>query len=74
MKFASRTVLIVKVIVYNVNYACTVYIVQCTLHLMANAIHVFYSPLNYMIFPQVDFDNDGYISFVEFANCVHLFK
>ncbi|XP_063677725.1 neo-calmodulin-like isoform X2 [Bolinopsis microptera] len=23
---------------------------------------------------EVDFDNDGYISFVEFANCVHLFK
>lgn len=26
------------------------------------------------IMAEVDFDNDGYISFVEFSNCVHLFK
>lgn len=26
------------------------------------------------IMQEVDFDNDGFISFVEFSNCVHLFK
>ena len=26
------------------------------------------------IMEQVDFDNDGYMSFTEFSRCIHLFK
>ena len=32
------------------------------------------SEANSTLRSQVDFDRDGYISFVEFAHCVHLFK